>query len=164
MPHCKRTDVVVALANTPLQPDKILLFHKTLSHTLTTDRGTVAVLFGLLLLPVLGVIGLSVDVMRLHQTRSDLYFALETAMQAGLRARTAQESTAKMRSYFETNWLASGHELPQDNTLQISIAPNEQNTLLIGKASYTLPTLFMQLFGHSSVTLGAHIEIKLHPR
>ena len=134
---------------------------QTLSKLPAAKSGTVAVLFAFLVVPLVGLMGLSVDSIRMYRTHADLRAALEIAMTAGLRARTPEQANTLMRSFFEANWTAAGHEVVNDGTLSVNIDESETSTLLIGIAKYQMPTIFLRMVGTPVVELRARVEIDL---
>lgn len=134
---------------------------QTLSKLTAAKSGTVAVLFAFLVVPLIGIMGLSVDSIRMYQTHADLRDALEIAMTAGLRARTPEEANALMRGFFEANWTASGHEIVHDGTLSVRIDEHADTTELIGVAKYQMPTVFLRIVGKPRIELSARVAIDL---
>lgn len=137
------------------------MLHIAHFRAITAARnGNVAILMGFLLIPLLGMVGLSVDAIRMFRTHADLNYALDTAMHAGLRARTAQEAEHRMRGFFETNWLAAKHPVVNDGTLGVSIGHDEETGLLTGKAHYEMPTIFLRMAGVPSIRIATSITIE----
>jgi len=124
----------------------------------SAESGAVAILFALLVIPVLGLIGLSVDSIRLFQTRQDLYQALEVALHAGLTGRSPEDATARAQHYFEVNWKAGHHEIPEDGSLSVSITSQPGTGIVVANARYNMPTIFMRAMGIPHVTISATVE------
>jgi Flp pilus assembly protein TadG len=124
--------------------------------------GTVAMMFGLLLLPTLVAIGAGVDVARAYSAKIRFEAAFDNAALA-LRASAASETAAtlqaRMQSYLDLanpSPALGGHV-----TLRMS---DPLNPVVIVTASTSVPTALMQLAGVSSLPLHAAAQVvRQHP-
>jgi len=119
------------------------------------QEGTVLVLFAILLLPLLGFIGLTIDAGRAYSVKLQLRNALDAAALTGARFITATDRDNRIRAMFEQNWKQGymGSDVPD---ITISVASG--NRLVEVKAEVTMPTTFMQLFGVNNVDVGSLAE------
>ena len=67
------------------------------------SRGNVAIVFGLMAVPLVGIVGLSIDTMRAYTVRHQLQRALDSAALAGGRLFSADERDAVIQNYFDQN-------------------------------------------------------------
>ncbi len=124
--------------------------------------GSVAMMFGLLLLPTLVAIGVGVDVARAYSAKMRFDAAFDNAALA-LRASAASETAAtlqaRMQSYLD---LANPSAAPGGHvTLRMS---DPLNPVVIVTASTSVPTTLMQLAGVRSLPLHAAAQIvRQHP-
>ena len=124
--------------------------------------GTVAMMFGLLLLPTLVAIGVGVDVARAYSAKMRFNAAFDNAVLA-LRASAATETAAslqaRMQSYVD---LANPSPAPGGHvTLRMS---DPLNPVVMVTASTSVPTMLMQLAGVNSLPLHAAAQIvRQHP-
>lgn len=129
-------------------------------HGLRDSRdGTVAMMFGLVLLPTLVAIGVGVDVARAYSAKMRFEAAFDNAAMA-LRASAATETPAalqaRMQSYLDLANVRGGHV-----TLQMS---DPLKPVVIMTASTSVPTMLMQLAGVSSLPLRAAAQVvRQHP-
>jgi len=127
------------------------LFYSLLRNT----AGNTAMLFGLLLFPVLGMVGLAVDTSRAYAVKQQLQTALDAAALAGGRMYGLSTRDQVIQNYFDTNWDASrfgATASPLD--IQINRAAG---TLTVG-ATATFPTIFAKFVGVSQMTVNASVE------
>lgn len=123
-------------------------------------RGAVALLFGIVLVPMILGIGLAVDYSRGVRARQHLAQALDAAALAvgswaGLNNAQIVE---KAQTYFDANSASTAIGTP--GPLNVSI---NENTITLSATS-TIPTLFMQLGGYSEMTVGALTEVTLNEK
>ncbi|HEY7747130.1 MAG TPA: VWA domain-containing protein [Aestuariivirgaceae bacterium] len=110
-------------------------------------HGTVAVLFAILSVAVLGAAGIAVDFVKASAARSSLQGALDSAVLAAAAARveTDQEAETIIAKYMAANWAAKHPELDA----QVSqVVEDEEVT---GAASVTMPTLISGVLGINTV-------------
>lgn len=119
------------------------------------DRsGAAALLFGLLLVPVLGSIGLAVDASRGYLVESRLSKALDTAALAAGRVALSANAEDVARKYFNANFGPGG----SDVALSYSLDSTQQFVTLGADAS--VPTTFMRIFGRDRMDVSARTVIQ----
>ncbi len=123
------------------------------------DRGAIAAIVGLAIIPLFAAIGLAVDSARGYMLKSKLSYAIDAAGLAGGRAFETDMREEDIMMFFEANFppgymgsvLAPGHP---DITFD-----DEENTVTI-VASATIPTAFMGVAGVDEMTVSARTVIK----
>jgi Flp pilus assembly protein TadG len=124
--------------------------------------GTVAMMFGLLLLPTLVTVGAAVDVARAYSAKMRFDAAFDNAtmaLRASAASETAQTLQARMQSYLDlaNPSLARGGHV----TLRMS---DPLNRVVVVTAATAVPTVLMQLAGVTSLPLHAAAQIvRQHP-
>lgn len=122
------------------------------------ESGAVALLFGLLAIPVIGMVGLSIDTVRAYQTRHVLTRALDAAALAGGKNMRASDRDTIINDYFRANWNASNKlgAVPS----AVTIVADASTGYLKLSATADLPTIFSGVLGIDTVTLGSESEIE----
>jgi Flp pilus assembly protein TadG len=124
-----------------------------------TENGNVAVLFGIMLIPIVGMVGAAIDYSRASIAKTSLQAALDaTALAVSKDAGSLTESqlNQKVQSYFEAT-------LHNQFARSVKITANYSTT---GKRSLTLTasgvvdTKFMGLFGIDTIQLGTTTKTK----
>jgi len=119
-----------------------------------SDNGNVAVLFGIMLIPIVGFTGAAIDYSRASIAKTSMQTALDATVLAVSRdagSLTASELTQQAQSYF-----ASVFHNPDAKNVQLTAAFS-----VIGKRSVTLTvtgsvdTKFMGILGIDTIDLGA---------
>jgi len=131
-------------------------------HLRGSRDGTVAMMFGLLLLPTLVAIGVGVDVARAYSAKVRFDAAFDNAalaLRASAAGETAATLQARMQSYLD---LANPSGAPGGHvTLRMS---DPLNPVVVVTASTAVPTMLMQLAGVKSLPLHAAAQIvRQHP-
>jgi Flp pilus assembly protein TadG len=121
------------------------------------DRGNIAVLFAITLLPILGFVGAAVDYSRASNARTSMQSALDSAALMVSKDNaagnlSASDLTAKAQAYF--NALYNNTE-----TSGITVAATYTNSSAAGAqivltGNGSIPTAFMNIFGVPSMGLG----------
>lgn len=114
------------------------------------DRGAVAVMTALALVPLLGMVGLGVDAGRAYLVQSKLSQALDAAGLAGGRVMFDSTRDADAQAFFNANF-PSNYLGAQASPLTIAADAAGEN--LTVSASATLATGLMQLVGQKLVTV-----------
>jgi Flp pilus assembly protein TadG len=126
---------------------------------LRDERGALAAIVGLAIIPLFAAIGLAVDSARGYMLKSKLSYAIDAAALAGGRAFDQDDREEDIMMFFEANFppgymgaeLAPGHpDIDFDDT---------KNTVTI-VASATIPTRFMSVAGVDEMTVSARTVIK----
>lgn len=129
-------------------------------RVLRGDRdGTVAMMFGLLLLPTLVAVGIGVDVVRAYSAKMRFEAAFDNAARA-LQASAATETAAalqmRMQSYLDLAKVPGGHV-----SLRMS---DPLKPVVIVAASTSVSTTMMQLAGMKNLPLRAAAQVvRQHP-
>ena len=121
------------------------------------DRGgSVVVYVALAIIPLVGFVGIGTDTARAYMVKSRLSSALDAAGLAGGRVFFSPTRDDQVRKYFNVNF-PSGY---MDSTLSgPEIIADEENESLSVKATATIPTTFMNLFGFEDVKVSAEAEV-----
>jgi Flp pilus assembly protein TadG len=130
-----------------------------LRRLLADDRGAIAAIVGLAIIPLFAAIGLAVDSARGYMLKSKLSYAIDAAGLAGGRAFETDLREDDIMMFFEANFppgymdsqLAPGHP--------VITFDDEENTVTI-VASATIPTAFMSVAGVDHMTVSARTVIK----
>ena len=130
-----------------------------LRRLLGDDRGALAAIVGLAIIPLFAAIGLAVDSARGYMLKSKLSYAIDAAGLAGGRAFETDMREEDIMMFFDANFppgymsseLAPGHP--------IITFDDEENTVTI-VASATIPTAFMSVAGIHDMTVSARTVIK----
>lgn len=131
---------------------------RSVESAVRSETGAVAPLLGLMLLMLIGCVGVAVDTGRAMVVKARLASALDAAgLAVGARVTTA-DYTADAKKFvnanFKTNY--AGATVVQDS-VKATLSSDKQTISLT--ASATMPTIFMKLFGSTSVTVNASSEI-----
>ncbi len=119
------------------------------------DRGNLAVIFALSLIPLLSAAGAAIDLNRAFIVQQRLQRALDAAGLAVGSAPNAPiaEMTATAQAYFDANYPEA--ELGVPGTL--NVVPGDQRVTL--SATAELPTSIMSIVGFDKLTVGSEIEV-----
>lgn len=127
-----------------------------LRRLLARRDGNVAVIFGLLLVPLLGAVGLALDALRAYQIEDELQQALDAAGLAAGRVTDDGNLAAEAQQVFDANF-ASARGYAGIGPLSIAIDEEEGSIALAATA--TLPTVFMRLLGREQTAVRARSVI-----
>jgi Flp pilus assembly protein TadG len=129
------------------------------TRLLVEQRGTVAAIMGLAIIPLFAVVGLAIDTGRGYMLKSKLSYAIDAAGLAGGRAFDTDQREADIMMFFEANFpthYMNSELLPDNPVINFDDA---QNTVTI-EASATIPTYFMRVVGVPEVTVSARTVIQ----
>ncbi|MBY0292907.1 MAG: hypothetical protein K2W92_06445 [Alphaproteobacteria bacterium] len=116
------------------------------------EAGVVAIIYGLALLPIFGMLGLAIDVGRVYYVHSIITGASDAAALAGASAGgTADNMTAQATAIFNAN-------IPKNFIATISgptILLSSNNTVVNVSATGTINTTFMQILGEPTIAATA---------
>jgi hypothetical protein len=121
-------------------------------HFFVNERGNTSILFGLLILPLVFVLGLAMDMHRAYQAMSIMQAAADSAVIGGGALplnTTTDHRIAVAKALFTKNTAAGGL-----NGLNPSVSVSGNNVSL--QVSWSLPTTFMSLAGVHSMPVGVH--------
>lgn len=121
------------------------------TSALRDDNGTTAVIFSLLLIPIFGLIAISLDVGRATAKKSEIQVALDAAILSAM-SKPESERVAAALTYFNAN---------MPSAAAAGIVPTftaSGSTGLSGSVSATVKTFFGRLLGKNQVTVTAENE------
>lgn len=124
------------------------------------EQGVTALLFGILLIPLLLGIGLSIDYSHALRAKQHLRNALDAAALAvgSWTNLTQPQIAAKAQSFFDANFTPGN--LGSPSALTVSVADG----VITISATSNVQTTFMQLAGIGQVTVGAFSEVTLNEK
>lgn len=125
-------------------------------------RGAIAVMFALLLVPLLGFAGLAVDGALLYSVQGKLQDALDSAALAGARVLRDPGRDARISDYFNANF-PEGYLRTTELDLNIDAGAANDGRLVLS-AEATVPTMFARIFGFEEVTVSASTGVLREPR
>lgn len=120
-------------------------------------RGNVAMIFALVLVPILGIVSLSIDYGRALKTKSQLYNAGDAALQSivGSLNLDRGELNNRVRQTIDAN-------LPEDlRGIPFTLTINEQARSLTVETATTIPTAIMALMGVSKMDVVATSTLQM---
>ena len=119
--------------------------------------------FGLCALPLAAGAGLAIDTMLAYSVEDQLQKSLDAAGLAAGRTALPENVEADARSYFNTNF-GSAPALAEFDAEDLDIEVSEVGDELVLPATAVMPTRFMRLFGHDTVTVAATTRINREVR
>ncbi len=123
--------------------------------------GNVAIWFGLMLIPLVGVISIGVDVSRAYLVKSRLSYAIDSAALAGGGNIDAVTRDEDMKMFFDTNYPDGflGSEL-----VDFTIAVGDENDTVDVRATVDVPTTFARVLGFDTIRVGEENRVRLATR
>lgn len=118
------------------------------------ERGTTAILFSLLMFPIIGLVAISVDFGRSTLRKAELQQALDAAVLSAM-LRPENERIAAATAYFDQN-IQNGTSGSVKPTFTLVGSDG-----LKGSASVTVKTFFGQMLGKNQVNVLAETEAKI---
>lgn len=119
------------------------------------DKGHVAVIFGLTLVPVIGLVGASVDYGRVLQVRTRMQDQIDTSVLAGGRQFQLTGSTSAAdqttRDYFASRFNATNPSV--GNPVITSVSVDTSLYKVTGVATAAVPTPFLSAIGTKTVNI-----------
>ncbi len=112
-------------------------------------RASVAPLFVLALVPLIGAVGVSVEYSKAAQLRTSIQAVLDASVLAGIPQTGAAQQTATASAYFSAH--ASNHW----GSLPVATFSVDANGKLTGSATAAAKTAFLGIFGIQSVPISA---------
>lgn len=119
--------------------------------------GLVLIKTALMMVPVIGMLGLGIDLSRFYLYRSHLSGALDAAALAGGKAFHSQTRDDEIRSYFYANFDKSFMNGNLEN-LTINEIDGVEKTLVVA-ATGEIGTTFMSMFGFEDVEVFVEAEV-----
>lgn len=131
-----------------------------LSRFTADNRGVAALLFGIVLIPLMLGVGLAIDYSRALRAKQHLGQALDTAALAvgSWGNLNPAQINAKAQAYFDANFAAGNVGTPSALTVSV------QDAIVTISATSNVDTTFMQLAGISQITVGAVTEVTLNEK
>ena len=133
---------------------------RTLRDFRAAKSGNVALTFGLSVVPMFGLVGSAVDYSRMNSFKAEMQGALDaTAIMLAREAVGTAPSAlqSKAQAYFRTS-ISTGRK-PLNVTANANYTGGGTSTMKV-TASATVPTTFMKMFGHDSVTITGEATAK----
>lgn len=125
------------------------------------ERGQFAVIFALLMIPLLGLLGLGLDTALTYRLHQDLQTSLDAAVAAAIRTTDNAHRSEVARNFFETNWTGRGHKTSNDGSLKVNLSYDPDTKILTGSARAYRNTVFMTVLGIKRVTVNASSSVRL---
>lgn len=120
----------------------------TLKKFFLNERGATALLFGLLLIPLIGFLGLAIDSSRGYAVKHRLQESIDAAALAGARNFDSVDRDRIIHQYFEANW-RSGFHITDTPVITVT-ADNRARTISVtGKVN--MQTILMPAVGGTQV-------------
>jgi len=119
-------------------------------------QGSVFVMVGAAIIMLVGVVGVAVDVGRGQMAQTKLQNALDAAGLAAGASINSQDLEAEVMKYMNVNFTEGTLGATVTN---VDPVLSEDGTLLTVTADATMPTTFMNIFGHTTMNLQAHTEV-----
>ncbi len=124
---------------------------RTFAHA---REGNVALMFAILLLPIIAATGAAIDYSRANSVKADLQAALDSTA-----LMLAKEASTDTYSQLQTNALAyvkASFNRPGTKNITVSaVYSNGAGSSVVVNGSVTVPTDFMDIFGYNSVTVSS---------
>ncbi|MFO1154187.1 MAG: pilus assembly protein TadG-related protein [Rhodospirillales bacterium] len=131
-------------------------FARLLGRGWRREDGNVAMMLGLLLIPLIGAVGLAVDSLRAYMLEDELQKSLDAAGLAAGRVTDTTNLSGEAQQVFDANFAdARGYASVGDITINI----NEDEGTISLSADAVVPTVFMRVLGHDSVDVHASTVI-----
>ena len=119
---------------------------------LWADRsGNIAIMFALMLVPLIGIVGLAVDTARAYSVKQRLQESIDSAALVAGRNFNDPHRDQMIADYFHANWRAG---FMGSDTPVLTFSTNTTTREVTVVARVNMPTLFMRMFSISSVTVG----------
>lgn len=138
----------------------MLKFYKNtlegLLRFLRAEDGVIAVKAAFMIVPLLGMLGIGVDLSRIYLYRSQLSTALDAAALAGGKSFHSITRDQEIRAYFNSNF-DSSYMGGATGDIVITEVDAALKTLTVS-ASGKIPTTFMAIFGQNNVTINVTAE------
>jgi len=116
-------------------------------------RGSIAPMFGFLVVPLIGLAGAAVDYSRANSTRTAMQASLDAtalALSKDVTTLTAAQATQKAQDYFNANF-----SRPGTSTVVVTATYTSNPSTLTVSATGSISTTFMKVMGISSMALNS---------
>lgn len=121
------------------------------------QRGGVALMLGLAIVPLFVILGLAVDSARGYLVKSKLQQAIDSAGLAGGRAIGVGDPEQAVQMYFDANYPS---DFLSGEVDALNVAIDEAGGTLTVDAAVTIPTAFMVVAGIADMTVSARTVIE----
>jgi Flp pilus assembly protein TadG len=120
------------------------------------EGGSPAILFALVLLPLIAAVGLAIDSGMAFNLKARLQKSIDAAGLAAGRVAYSDHAISDARAYFDSNF-PPGYLSSTVTAFDVRFDENRDNIFI--DATVEMPTVFMKVFGHDSVTVTASTTI-----
>ena len=126
-----------------------------------SNDGNVALWFGIMILPLIGMISIGVDFSRAYLVKSRLSYAIDSAALAGGGNIDAITRDEDMRMFFEANYPDAflGSQL-----IDFTIAVGGDNEYVDVSAAVDVPTTFARVLGYDAIRVSEENRARLQVR
>lgn len=120
------------------------------------EKGSILFLFALSIIPLLGFVGLSVDIGRAYQTQSTITGAVDAAAMAAARVppADAQAEATRVFNAYVSGTSASGATIT-------SFAYDEESGMITIKADRSMDTTLLRVIGQNTMDVGATTSVSV---
>ncbi len=144
------------------QPGLLWSAVAALLRTFTGDRrGSVSLYVATAIVPLIAIVGVSIDAARGYLVKSRLSSAVDAAALAGGRIYGSAFRDADIQKYFDSNFPAGYMNAAID---PLAIATNDVSRTLVVSTQATIPTTFMRLLGFTTMSASAQAEATLESK
>nr|WP_298098137.1 TadE/TadG family type IV pilus assembly protein [uncultured Shinella sp.] len=120
--------------------------------------GNIALTFALLLAPMMGAVGASIDYVRAYNTRSKMQSDLDAALLAAIKD-VGSANDAALQKRVE-NWFAAQTKLEASSYTVSDITIDTSNLKITAKARSTVPTTLMSILGVDTVDVSVSSTVQ----
>lgn len=133
-----------------------------LLRTFTRDRrGSVSLYVATAIVPLVAIVGVSIDAARGYLVKSRLSSAVDAAALAGGRIYGSAFRDADIQKYFDSNFPPGYMNAVID---PLAITTNDASRTLVVSTQATVPTTFMRLLGFETMSASAQAEATLESK
>ncbi len=122
------------------------------------ERGVVAVIFGIAAIPIVGMVGASMDYSRAANVQSQLQDALDGAILTAAHERQLSDTQLEAAIRTQIEVMVSGAHGADALTLLINRSPDEE-TLMEISATMKVDTTILEIMGISEIEVGADAAV-----
>ena len=130
---------------------------RALSRLRHDQKGAVAIFLAVMLIPLVGFVGISIDTARAYFLKARLYQALDAAALAGGRVFFEEDRNQDIEDFFSAN-LSEGFMGATLSPLTINADQGEGSIEVV--ASATMDTSFLHLIGQPTMTVSARTVVQ----
>ena len=120
-------------------------------------RGGVAIFLAVMLVPLIGFVGISIDTARAYFLKARLYQALDAAALAGGRVFFEEDRNQDIKDFFAANL---GEDFMDATLSPLGITADQDEGSIEVVASATMDTAFLHLLGQPTVTVSARTVVQ----